>query len=566
MANREVFNSFTGVPTNMVNAAGGAAYKMTDRHALAQYAVTGFFSDTFYVQAESQLESTRGLIYKLRDDPAFLAKVAVYARIHGNMKDMPAFIVASLATIDSKLFRRVFPRVINNGKMLLTFAQIARSGMVGRKLNLSAGAVRKAIQKWFDDASCESIFNTIGSKPSIVDVMRMARPKPNTKEKAALFTYLRGGTMNPETLTLQFAASGKVLYTHQFEDLPQIVQQFEKFKSTKEGDVPKVDFRRLDALGLTTEHWQQIARNALWNMTKKNLNTFLRHGVFACDDLVSIVAERIANEELVAKARVFPYEIMTGWMQLRSNPEIPAPIINALEQAMEHAVKQIPSIYGKVVLAIDVSGSMKSPVTGNRKGSTCLARCVDVAGLMAAAFLRKNPDAVIVPFNGSPRPEFADRLSPEASIMQNAQAISNMGGGATDCGAAMAYINKYHADASTVIFVSDYESWVDVKRYKTTGLLTEWNVFLSKNKTARLVCMDLAPRGDSQVTEKHNILQVGGFSDACYTVVGDFLAGKHDDPNYWVSIVDSTNIDANVEPMNVLDAALEDSEEDGSGK
>ena len=54
----------------------------------------------------------------------------------------------------------------------------------------------------------------------------------------------------------------------------------------------------------------------------------------------------------------------------------------------------------------DVSGSMHSPVTGFRKGATTAVRCIDVAALVAAAVLRKNPDAEVIPFEDEVR---ADR-------------------------------------------------------------------------------------------------------------------------------------------------------------
>lgn len=62
----------------------------------------------------------------------FVAKTAIYARERGHMKDMPALLLASLATRDVAVFARAFPRVVDNGKMLRNVV-ILRSGQVGRK-------------------------------------------------------------------------------------------------------------------------------------------------------------------------------------------------------------------------------------------------------------------------------------------------------------------------------------------------------------------------------------------------------------------------------------------------
>jgi len=43
---------------------------------------------------------------------------------------------------------------------------------------------------------------------------------------------------------------------------------------------------------------------------------------------------------------------------------------NALQDALELAMANVPEIGGQVVVCPDISGSMSSPLTGHRKGST----------------------------------------------------------------------------------------------------------------------------------------------------------------------------------------------------
>src|SRR5215475_12856876 len=78
--------------TNARNRAGAPAYGMQPRHALAQLAVTGTMSRTFYASAEAQLDDVLNAAREV--DAAFIAKTAVYAREHGYMKDMPALLIA----------------------------------------------------------------------------------------------------------------------------------------------------------------------------------------------------------------------------------------------------------------------------------------------------------------------------------------------------------------------------------------------------------------------------------------------------------------------------------------
>ena len=566
MANKNLFMSDGSlVPAaNTKNAAGGKAYEMSAKQALAQISATNTFNSTFYVGADENLPNAREAALALSNNPEFIAKAAVYSRTKGYMKDMPAFLMAILADVDTKLFRKIFPHVIDNGKMLRNFMQIARSGQTGRTFNMSAGACRKAIRSWFDSKSAYSIFrSSVGNDPSMRDMLRMARPRPNTEEKAALFAYLLGARFNKETRTFQmFNKDGTVKYEQPFDKLPQIVREYENYKDTKTGTVPNVDFRMLDSLGLGDAEWTDIARNAGWQMTRMNLNTFARHGVFNDKEVVQIVADRLRNPELIAKSRAFPYQLMSAYLAttggLRSNffgsnygkpkieqAKVPHEITEALQDAMELAVDNVPVFDGPVYVAVDTSGSMGHAVTGIRKGSTSSVRCVDAAALFAAAILRKNPRAEIIPFDTTVHTNH--NLNGRDTIMTNAKTLAAFGGGGTNCACALKYLNSRRAMGCAVIYISDYESWIDGSYHyygsrEGTSMLAEWKKFHSRNKDSKLVCMDLTPRDNSQVTERPNILQVGGFSDSVFQVIDSFIRVGNE-KNHWVAEIESINLD-----------------------
>src|SRR5829696_3853887 len=117
--------------TEIRNEAGGQAFAFGPRHALAQLAATGCLSNTFYASGEQQLDKVLALADQV--EPPFLAKLAIYARRRGRMKDMPAALLLALAKRDAALFRRAFPLVIDNGRVLRTFVKLLREGRFGRK-------------------------------------------------------------------------------------------------------------------------------------------------------------------------------------------------------------------------------------------------------------------------------------------------------------------------------------------------------------------------------------------------------------------------------------------------
>jgi 60 kDa SS-A/Ro ribonucleoprotein len=511
MVLKRLFGTGKAPPSNIHNESGGRAYALSPEHALAQYAVTGTMHNTFYASAEEQLGTILSLVEKV--SPEFVAKTAVYCRERGFMKDAPALLVAYLAKKDVGLMKAVFPRVVDNGKMLRNFVQIVRSGAIGRK---SFGSAPKhAAQAWFASRSPETVFrNALGAQPSMADVIKLVRPAPKagdgTKDavREALYGYLIGKSVD-------------------VDQLPPIVKAFEAFKKDG-GTVPDVPFEMLTALELTKDHWTEIAGKMTWTQTRMNLNTLQRKGVFEDEATVALVAERLRSPDAIRRARAFPYQLLAAFRA--ADTEMPGAIREALQDALEIATENVPFVPGKTYVCPDVSGSMQSAVTGQRGSVTSAVRCVDVAGLVSASLLRRNASAEVIPFSDDvvkmPRP-----INPRDSVMTNAQYLASLPGGGTACGAPLRHLNARGAKGDLVVYVSDNQSWADFARKgaaahtRGTVMAEEWERFRGRNHEAKLVLIDLQPYGSTQVAERDDVLNIGGFSDAVFEIVSLFAKG-----------------------------------------
>ena len=245
------------------------------------------------------------------------------------------------------------------------------------------------------------------------------------------------------------------------------------------------------------------------------------------------IAARLRDASEIARARVFPYQLLAAYRSADSAG--PSAVRNALEDAMELAIANVPHIDGKVYVCPDVSASMRSPITGHRRGATTAVRCVDAAALVTAAIVRRNPTAEGLPFEQS---VVALHLSPRDSVMTNAERLASVGGGGTCVSAPLAQLNAGKAKGDVVVIVSDNQSWVDAAGAHGTATLREWNAFRARNRQARLVLIDLQPEATTQATEREDILNVGGFSDQVFDVVAEFAAGRlHSD--HWVGLIES---------------------------
>jgi 60 kDa SS-A/Ro ribonucleoprotein len=298
-----------------------------------------------------------------------------------------------------------------------------------------------------------------------------------------------------------------------------------------------VPFQMLTALQLGKAEWTAIPRRAPWQMTRMNLNTFARHGVFEEPGMAEVIAERLRDPLKIAKARVFPYQLMVAYAMASANQKIPAVVTNALQDAAEIATRNVPEFPGKVYVFPDISGSMQMAVTGYRPGSTSAVRCLDVAALVAATVLRKNAEAEVIPFESN---VVEIPLNPYDSVMTNANRLAQLPGGGTNCSAPLEFLNQRRAKGDLVIYVSDNESWVDAPHYggSATATMREWSVFRHRNPTARMVCIDIQPYKTVQAKERPDILNIGGFSDHVFDLIAEFANGNLN-ADHWIGVIEN---------------------------
>lgn len=528
MANKTLFSSLKSLLPRATarNEAGGAAYALAPKHALAQLAATGCFGNTYYATAETQLDELRKLIDQV-DDNVYLAKLAVYARERAYMKDMPAALLVSLSKRDTQLMHRVFERVVDNGRVLRTVFQLVRSGQFGRH-GLSS-SLQRAFQRWLNEASVGKLLSaSIGNDPSLRDILRLARPTPKDNARRALFGWLT----NKEVA--KWAPATEV-------DLPAQVQALIAYRQAETAEAQALIMGELsvrwDLLADAAKAplvWKAIARQMGPQALRMNLNTLLRHEVLNDQQMVDYVADRIADADDIRRSRQFPYQFLAAY--LNASDEVPHKIKAALHMAAEIACGNVPELPGPVIIGLDTSGSMSSPVTGHRgRGATSKMRCVDAAALFAAAILRRNPDSVVIPFDTA---AYHAQVDAGDTILSLAERLAKYGGGGTDCSLPLREANTKYRKRKFVgcVLVSDNESWVTrhqafaLGARGSTGVMTEWQTFVTNQQkmgvsTPKLVCIDIQHYGTTQAPERDDILNIGGFSDAVFQMVASYLTG-----------------------------------------
>lgn len=486
MANKTVFSNPNKAVKTVANKAGGVAVELSNKEALAKYVCTSMFNDTYYTSAEEQVKEINSLVDSISDNE-FLAKCAVYARRVAGMKDTPAYLLNVLYSRDRELFKRIFPVVIDSGRMLRTFSQMARSDAFRR--NLSNKTFRGVFQAWFDSKSPDFVFrNSLGNDPSLVDIVKMTHVKGNANQD--VISYLMGKEYN-------------------VENLPQNLRDYLAWQKDRSLPVPEVDFKLLDSYRLTTDEWAKVLRSCSWNTLRMNLATFERHGVFNDRANLKFAADKLL--EKVPKS-VFPYQVYSAYLMNRNN----LVLANALNEVMERSVENLPMITGKTVIAVDTSGSMSS-VVGNAHSSITF---VQVASMFAASVARRCKESLIVPFDTIVHDSIRNS---SMSIVTLAEKLSQYGGGGTDISSVLHHLKNTNENYDNLILISDNESWTDYAwRGESFGEL--WNKMPGNRK---LVSIDIAPNRYSNAnTKRKNSMFVSGFNDSVFEAVARFFENQ----------------------------------------
>ena len=500
--------------TNAVNEAGGVAYENSPEWQLTKLVTTGMLSNTYYVDAKTVNDKTFELAKKV--SPEFLAKLIVYARNQGYMRSNPIQLLVLLSVRNPYLFRKVFRKVVHTGKDLIDFVTVVLSGSIRKELG---SAPRKEVREMLNkmDAYQYVKYGSNQQNPSIKDIIKIAHPEAPDNERNELYKYMLGKE-------------------HNVKSLPVKVQEYLEFVASEAGSPNRIELLNtghlphevVTATKLTAKEWTALAQNMPYMATLRNLNTMARQGVFEDKEALRSVTAYIANEEAVTKSKQFPYRFMSAYLNLAEG--MPQSVKTALGKAMEVACRNIPSVDGLVVVGADTSGSMSYGHVGGSNGRQSKIRFIDVAALISSAILKKNPDALILPFDTQIH---KSNLNADDTILTNAQKLAKYGGGGTCCSLPFEHVlhdAKVLKEMKLFIGITDSESWVrtgyNYGSNRSTDTMAAWKEIRRKNPQAEAILINVAPYTSDQVKEgTPGLTMVSGFSDEVFRLIGMQVSG-----------------------------------------
>ncbi|MBL8068939.1 MAG: TROVE domain-containing protein [Armatimonadetes bacterium] len=441
------------------NSAGGYGWDVDRWEMLDRFLILGSETGTVYVAAQKlTADHARNVIEAIKDDGvrAVARIVEVSTRSLAPKNDAAVFALALAAAHgDEKTRKAAFDavsQVCRTGTHLFAFADACDS------LRGWGRGLRRAVGNWYNAQSAEDLAYglvkyQIREGWSHRDLLRLAHPVAATPDHDALFQWAVS-----KELKADIPLVSAVLALRQAKDLDTVCELIREFRIPREAvptemlTEPRVWEALLDDMPLTA-----MLRN-LGNLSKLGV---LRKSLFGAHSPgVDKVVSTLENPVRLRKSRVHPVAVLAALTTYASGRGFRGDgswkpvqrVVDALDRAFYDSFANVEPTGKRIVLALDVSGSMAGTLVAGVVGLDCRRAC----GAMALATAASEKSASFLAFDTSVYPLAIDgsmRLDTVASL------LAKTGGGGTDCAAPIQHMVKKKVEADAIILYTDSETW-----------------------------------------------------------------------------------------------------------
>lgn len=437
------------------NSAGGYAWAVDDWKRLDRFLILGCETSTYYAsERKLTIENAEAARRCIESNGQRAVKRIVEISESGSApKNDPAIFALAMAAAAGKnadtrkSALEALPKVARIGTHLFSFLQYAK-GFRGW-----GRGMRKAVASWYDDKAIDKLAYQVCKYQqrggwSNRDVLRLAHPK---------------GV--PNQSVYKWITHGEVV-----DDAPKLIHDFTKLQISTE---------KREVIGIISENkdvtWEMIPTQFLalpetWDallptlpMTAmiRNLGRMTANGLLVpMSKATKLISERLINQERIKAARVHPIAVLgamatyqsghgargsLAWSPVRE-------IVDALDSAFYLTFGNVEPMNKRVVLALDVSGSMGMGEIAGMPGLT--PRVASAAMALVTAKVEK--DYAIV--------AFCDKMvsldiSPRMRLDDVVKKISGLRFGGTDCALPMLWALEKKVEADIFCIYTDNETW-----------------------------------------------------------------------------------------------------------
>ena len=495
----------------VANYMGGKSFKLDPATELYTAVVTTMLDDSYYEKAGDRLQRIKALIAK--NDPVFVAKLAIYAREKMHLRTIPQVLMVELAKVHSgdSLVSETLPRVVRRADEiteLLAYYGIANARNGVKKLNKLSKQLQKGLAMAFNQFD-EYQFAKYNRQTavSLKDALFVVHPKPkNTTQQEVFDKIVNGNLAIPYTWETQLSQLGQQAFASDEAKLQAKAQLWEELVTSG-----KVGYMAL----------LRNLRNIIIDGTDVALNHTLKI---------------IADKTRVAKSKQLPFRFLSAYVELeklcKQQDLFAQDTLKKLEKAIEavgqaviYSIDNLPDMGSKTLILSDNSGSMYGDRGGNSLVSAFSKRTsADIANLFGVLYWTKSPDTHIG--------LFGDRLiTPDVqrrwSVFDNFDKVSKAAkdcGGATEAGifTMMKKLINEKIKVDRIIIFSDCQVGTGCNWFGDSFTGSDFNKLFQQYKkqiNPEVITYSVDLRGYGNTLFSDGVMTVGGWSNKIFDMM-----------------------------------------------
>jgi 60 kDa SS-A/Ro ribonucleoprotein len=465
--------------TETTNHEGGQAFSPEDpRLELTKVVINNLLEDSFYESDNESFQNVEQAFEECANKyPEFILKLGKYARQSENLRQIPqALLVLSVEDERTREFAEDYARgIMSRTDEPLDVLALWESRNGTSIPGVLKRSIEDAMHQWNEWQYAK--WDQPNKEWQYRDLMNLVHPKPRDDERDEIFQKIVKGDLDD----------------YDVEPLKQ--------EDTWESALSDDSDERSKA-----ERYRE-------QLDEGNMGLFPR--IRQCRDMLEsgVSAETIfaeVTDEWIRNSRLYPFRFYQSYKAVRDSTDVPASeerdALAFLERAMKVSTDNLPDSLENSFVAVDTSGSMKSPVSTDSS-----LDCIEISSLFGALVYERGAD--LAAFASDIQQFHGDRRD---TIMSNVQNIRSMpvGGGTNGYLIPQALRQNGRDEYEQIIVFTDMQLWNNSVFGDSATFREEWNKYKQFNPDASLYLVDLQNYGDLVTPEgAQDVYNISGWTE-----------------------------------------------------
>lgn len=495
------------------NNAGGYSFKISAQEQLERFILIGSEGGTYYVNEQKLTkENAEAIVNHIKYNGKSVVDTVVDFAVNNRAPkaDAGIFVLALVTAFGDEEAKvkayQAISKVCKTSTHLFTFLANVQN------LRGWSRGLRNGVAKFYTERNVAGLAYQIIKYRNRAgfthkDALRLSHAKTTDEAKNELFKYAVGKLTEAEVSNQTVQAFGKAQTS---TDAEEIIKLIDTYGLTWEM-IPTEMFNNKEVL-------ESLAKTMPITALVRNLNRFSYNGLTdGRTATVRTIVDRLKDKELVQKAGIHPLNVVNAMLTYASGHgqkgnktwEANQYIVDALDFTYRHSIESLVPTGKEILIGVDISGSMRSPVNGMAMSAS------QIANILAVTMLKSEPNAELVWFDTGIKQPKLGATSSLKEVLQNSPT-----GGGTDCAQPLQYALDRKTKYDAIIILTDNETWAGPAH--GAEVIEKYRKSVNPDVKVVEIAMVANPHSNLPDDDK-NLLRIVGFDASVVDVVNSFI-------------------------------------------